>query len=178
MNINIPATMIVVLALSACSTNGSSVINSLNETTDWTGSVCESPIYKDMIGTFQGELAVSIGNRSCRWDSTVTVIGQNNGENCDLSGSINSTVIDQGDQSDSTYACEAGTREVKFVNGLGVGDDLNTLRPLSLGFDFLPVLEERNAAGLTLVHPVTQYENVVVDYDGLRADNGLLRRRQ
>ena len=63
-----------------------------------------------------------------------------------------------------------------FVNGLKIGDDLTTIRPVSLGFNFLPFLEQTDAAGNELVPVVTQSEFGVVEMDGLSLNNGTLQK--
>lgn len=180
MSKNIFGSVVVIVALAGCSTSGDSVIGTLTEAvnpTDWTNNACESPIYQEMIGTFSGELRFASAGRSCVWNSVVKVTGTSEGASCTLNGSIDSTVIQQGAQTELPYLCDTGIREVTFTSGLRVGDDLISIRPESMGFNYLPSLEQSDAAGNELIHPVTQYEYVVVDFNGLSAVKGLLERQ-
>lgn len=143
---------------------------------DWTGAVCESPVYKDIIGTFTGELTSPSGGGACVWDTTVVISGENSDQICKLAGTIESTIVT--DQGVTGYKCVEGNREVTFSNGLTAGDDLNRLRPASIGFHYRPTLEEKDSEGKNLVHAITQFEHVTVDYDGLMATSGLLKRQK
>lgn len=181
MSRNIIGSVFFFAALAGCSTSGDSVIGTITEAvnpTDWTDNACESPIYQEMIGTFSGELSFSAADRSCVWSSTVVVNGTSEGATCTLKGSIDSTLIQQGAPTRLPYTCNAGVLDVTFTSGLRVGDDLISVRPESMGFNYLPSLEQLDVTGNELIHPVTQYEYVVVDYRGLSALNGLLERQQ
>ena len=75
---------------------------------DWTGAVCESPIYEDMIGTFTGELTVPSGGGACVWNTTVVVSGENSDEACEMTGSIESVL--NTDQGVTGFKCDEGFR--------------------------------------------------------------------
>ncbi len=174
--------LLTLLVVAGCSSSGGSmrgVIFNVIKAPDWTGRVCESPIYGDVIGTYRGETIFSAGGRSCRWNTTLSVTGQNDGRDCNLTGYVETALIAQGPELESApYACDSGKREVVFTNGLAVGDDLDSLRPVSIGITYPSTLAERNSDGVELVQPVRQYEHMTVEYEGLITDNGSLLPRQ
>lgn len=177
---NIIGSVVALAALAGCSTGGDSMLNTITEAvnpTDWNDRVCESPIFMEMIGTFKGQLRFAEGDRSCVWNSTVIVNGQSDTDSCTLTGTIESTLAEQGPAADLPYKCDVGVRDVSYASGLRVGNDLNTLRPESIGFNYPPSLEQRDEAGNELVHAVTQFEYLTVDFDGMRSANGLLVRQ-
>jgi len=139
--------------------------------TDWTDRVCESPIYREMIGVYRGELI----NRSCRWDMQVSITGTNNGATCDLEAELNRNLLSQ--SVDGAYTCASGPRATRVASGLRVGHDLTTLRPTSVGFQYVPMLEETDDNGVELVHPIGQYENLTAEYVGLVGERGTLARQ-
>ncbi len=182
LNGKVVVSILTLVAAAACSSTGDSMrgaISTVIQPTDWTDRVCESPIYKEMIGTYSGEMSVIAGGRSCRWSATLSVAGQNSGRDCNLTGHVETLLIDQGSVVESSpYACASGKSEVIFTSGLGVGDDLDTLRPVSLGITFPSTLNERDTSGLELVHPIRQFEHMTVEYQGLMTDNRALLARQ
>ena len=176
MNKSIAGLSVSLLFLAGCSTGGDTVAE-VATPIDFTGRVCESPIYREIIGTYSGSMQFSAGGRFCVWETTVTVMpATSDDQSCEIEGTIASTVVQQGPQTNVPFACDSGVREVMFVNGLKIGDDLTTIRPVSLGFNFLPFLEQTDAAGNELVPVVTQSEFGVVEMDGLSLNNGTLQK--
>jgi len=136
---------------------------------DWTGRVCESPIYDMIIGTYTGEVSYqqAAQNRSCRWNTTVTITGTNAGSECALSGGVNNELLEQSTQFEaSAYSCDFGNRESSFAFGLGAGDDLNSIRPVSVIAYFEPGLEETDINGQELIYAVTQSRSLDIERDG------------
>ena len=173
--VGLSAAVLTQLIVAGCSSNGESIAE---VPVDFTGRVCESPIYQEIIGTFSGTLQFSEGGRFCIWETTVSVLpALSDDQSCEIEGTIASTVVQQGPQTDIPFVCDSGVREVMFVNGLQVGDDLTTLRPVSLGFNFLPFLEQTDAAGNELIPAVTQSEFGVVDLGELALLKGTLVRQ-
>ena len=177
MNKSIAGLSVSLLLLAGCSTGGDTVAE-VATPLDFTGRVCESPIYREIIGTYSGSMQFSAGGRFCVWETTVTVMpATSDDQSCEIEGTIASVVVQQGPQTNLPFVCDAGVRDVVFVNGLQVGDDLTTLRPVSLGFNFPPSLEQQDAAGNELVPAVTQFEFGVVDMGELLLENGTLERQ-
>jgi len=133
-----------------------------------TGRVCESPLFNMVVGTYTGEVAYALPsqNRSCRWSTTVNITGTNAGTECTLTGSVSNVLIEQGTQFESRpYSCDFGSRAASFAFGLGVGDDLNSIRPVSVIAYFEPGLEERDINGQEMVYPVTQSRSLDIERD-------------
>ena len=94
------------LALVGCS--GSSSDNGaadelVSGTIDWTGRACESPAITNVLGTYMGELQFTDDSaRSCRWNAEIVINGVNQPDAavCNLSGSVTTTLIEQGTQLD------------------------------------------------------------------------------
>lgn len=175
---NIVGISVALLTLTGCSSSGESISVPVPPE-DFTGRVCESPIYQEILGTFSGELQFSAGGRFCMWNATVTVTpaAVSDDLSCEIEGTIALTLLQQGAQTDIPFVCDTGVRDVEFANGLGVGDDLTTVRPVSLGFNFLPFLEQTDAAGNQLVPAVTQFQFGIVDLGELILDNGTLEKQ-
>jgi len=174
---NIVGFSVALIILTGCSSGGESIREEVLPV-DFTGRVCESPIFQEIIGTFSGELQFSEGGRFCIWNTTVSVMpAVSDDQSCEIEGTIASVVVQQGPQTNLPFVCDAGVRDVLFVNGLQVGDDLTTLRPVSLGFNFPPSLEQQDAAGNELVPAVTQFEFGVVGMGELLLENGTLERQ-
>lgn len=178
MNTKIAGLSVSLLVLAGCSSGGGSVAipdptAEVDAQEDFTGRVCESPIYQEIIGSYNGQLQFSEGDRLCVWDTTVSVMPvESDDQNCEIEGTIASTLLQQGPAANIPYVCDSGVRDVVFVNGLAVGDDLTTLRPVDLGFNFFPSLELLDAAGNEIVYAVTQFEFGVIDIDELTTENG------
>jgi len=172
---NVIGLTVALVFLAGCSTTGEKVVTA---PIDYTGRVCESPIFKQIIGTFSGELQATEGDRFCVWDATVSVSAAvSDDQSCELEGTIATTLVQQGPAAALPYVCDVGVRDVTFVNGLQIGDDLTTVRPVSLGFNYLPFLEERDSAGNELVFAVPQFQFSVIEMAGLRAENGRLEKQ-
>jgi len=140
----------------------------LEEVTDWTGRVCESPLFNMVIGTYTGEVAYALPSqsRSCRWSTTVTIEGTNAGTECALTGSVSNVLAEQGTQFESNpYSCDFGSRVASFAFGLGVGDDLNSIRPVSVIAYFEPGLEETDINDQEMVYSVTQSRSLDIERD-------------
>ncbi len=175
------ATTLMAVVVAGCSSSKDPIspITNLLPAPDWSDRVCESPVYREMIGTYKAELAKNQGSRSCRWNTTVVVNGESAGGDCNLTGYVESNLVEQGTQFEGAdaYVCDSGRRDVNLVTGIAINDDLDTIRPVSLGFNF-PILEAQDNNGISLVHPVTQFENMTVLFEGLRTDSGVLLVRQ
>jgi len=143
----------LIASLTGCATG-----EPIEEVTDWTGRVCEAPLFNMIIGTYTGEVAYVLPSqsRSCRWSTTVTIEGANAGTECALSGSVYNVLVEQGTQFESNpYSCDFGGRSASFAFGLGVGDDLNSIRPVSVIAYFEPGLEEADNNDQEMVYSVT-----------------------
>ncbi len=180
---------VIAFTLTACSGGGSNGLSTTSNTDnnlattvpiDWTGRACESPAFRNTLGTYTGELQFQdSAARSCRWSAEITIAGSSAlaTEDCNLSGNIEVTLIEQGTQlEESPYLCAEINQATDYATGLQETLDLNIATPTSFQLQLEAPFPEFDVNGLALVNAVTQFESIVVGGDRLTAVTGTIER--
>ena len=173
---------VLALALAGCS--GSSLNSGASLTavsnTDWTGQACESPALRNVLGSYVGELRFSDDSaRSCRWNAEIVINGvsEPNNEICSLSGSVTTTLIEQGTQIDVPYICAEMSQPTGFASGLMEGLSLNTATTNSVILQLDEPTTAFDSNGLSQINAVTQFESLTVGGGSLISANGTIPRQ-
>ena len=181
--ITVLSVFVLPLVLAGCS--GSSLTNAASPTAvsnlDWTGQACESPALRNVLGSYVGELRFSDDSaRSCRWNAEIVISGvsEPNNEICRLSGSVTSTLIEQGAQIDVPYICAEMSQQTGFASGLMEGLSLNTATTNSVILQLDEPTTAFDSNGLPQINAVTQFESLTVGGGSLISANGTIRRQK
>ncbi len=181
--ITVLSVFVLPLVLAGCS--GSSLSNAVSATgvsnLDWTGQACESPALRNVLGSYVGELRFSDNSaRSCRWNAEIVISGvsEPNNEICRLSGSVTSTLIEQGAQIDVPYICAEMSQQTGFASGLMEGLSLNTATTNSVILQLDEPTTAFDSNGLPQINAVTQFESLTVGGGSLISANGTIRRQK
>ena len=180
-----PGLSVFVLPLVLAGCSGSSLNNGLSPTAvsnlDWTGQACESPALRNVLGSYVGELRFSDDSaRSCRWNAEIVINGvsEPNNEICSLSGSVTTTLIEQGTQIDVPYICAEMSQPTGFASGLMEGLSLNTATTNSVILQLDEPTTAFDSNGLPQINAVTQFESLTVGGGSLISANGTIRRQK
>lgn len=180
---------VALLALTACSGSNSSgpattPSDNIPDTTsaiDWTGRACESPAYKNSLGTYTGELTLVDTNldRFCRWNAEIVIAGTNatGSDDCNITGSIKTTFVEQGSQiENSPYLCAEMNQSAGYETGLSNGLDLNvaSMNSFIVQLDDPPAAADAN--GIELIHAITLLESLTIGSGILKATTGTITR--
>lgn len=130
------------------------------------GQVCESPIYTQFLGVWEGEFFrdTPAGDRECTWSATVTLTGVNSGLNCLTVGEMTSTVVSMLDNPTAPYECALYNNEFTVPSSVAPANLAELTVPQAFTFEAEPgSLPAENELGIPLFYPVFEQETIFVD---------------